>query len=340
MTMPSNEEFLFLDTNVWGKVLSRDSRFGLKGLLTRLEEQGAVLPGRFVNLAVSPMGILEILGITLLPLRADWDAFVSSQLRVAHRSPAQQLAAWNRIYDAAQEKALELLGDYRDLAVIKRRALEYRDLYLGPQAREDFNSQILEKLEASSYLHDLVFSIKTEILLGSAIAKRDADIRQSFEVQCLSFVFIGGFGQPIFRTAKSIFETLLPAMRRTAVSSGDRAQIDDLKATIRAMEHKRVADLVDSEFIHVATVGKIQTSPSVHAKVITFDPPEKLKRKVSIYQSIVQHSIRVLRSNPEFDQTQLPILKSGEIVFLSDDFSVTDIWKVPEINTESAVPGT
>ncbi len=322
-----NEEYLMLDNNVWGLIFNRTSTTSIRDLLNRLVSSGVVRAYKETSLILSPFGTLELLGISLKTLDPSWDAFVTNEFRIASRQPAQESEVWDRVFDSANKRAVELLGEFSDLSVIKARSQERRR-FLPEFVHADFDEYVTTRLELPEFMPNLIYCIKMEIILGSDVFKSERELRRGFEIFCLLYIFQKGFGQPIFRTVKSIFETLLPGMRREIHATGDTEEIAALEDMVAAMTHKRVRDLVDSELLHLALAGKLHSSPIRYVKLVTLDPPKSTKMKLSYYRAIVNHTLTIIKNVPEFED-RVPDLRPGRIIFLSKDMKVAESWKVP-----------
>jgi len=323
-----DDDFVLFDNNVLGHVFSETNGIGLQSLVKNLSEKRILRAYRPLNILMTPFGLLEILGISIGSVPDDWDAFVAERLLEVEKDGADEVSVWQSIFDRADEVSLKLLGDFCNIESWKTRYLE-KIQYIPQRFQDDFKTVVEPNLNHSNLINAVKFCIKMEMILGSEIPRRLKDIRQKFEINCLSFIFTDEFSQPIFRTIKSIFEYLYPSRVKAAKEDVTLEAGLALQSENKAMSHKRIRDLLDSEIIHLASTGKVQDSDRNYVKIVTMDPPEKLKIKISNYMATIRHVLEAMGDVEGFDMELANKFVPGRIVFLDRNYNVVDDWRVP-----------
>lgn len=327
----SKDDFVLFDNNVLGHVFSEKHGIGLQSLVKNLSDRKILRNYRPLNILMTPFGVLEILGISIGNVPSDWDSFVTERLLMVNEVEKNELAIWQSIFDRADEVSLEMLGDFRRFEHWQAKYME-KIQHIPIKFQNDFKTVVEPNLNHPNLLIAVKFCIKMEMIFGTEIPRSLKEVRQKFEITCLSFIFKDDFSQPIFRTIKSIFEFLYPIRSMAAKAQEDPEVRLALQNENKAMSHKRIRDLLDSEIIHLASTGKIQDSNRNYVKIVTMDPPEKLKIKVTNYLGTIQHVFEVMSDVKEFDLESYEKFVPGRVVFLDKNYELVSDWRVPSLD--------
>lgn len=314
----AEQKYFLLDTNLIRRFARKGHERELEQFWSDLDAHGISKGGSGFWPIVSSFVLLEVTGIKLSGEPPAPSAEQISQFK----TPADH-AVW--VY----ENALTFYQGRGELALNNIKAeLEKTRSYLSTDGLGLLNAVIADNLDRPDFEED----VRTSLAL-------DRMLQFPYPESVVKELHMGGFWPMVkkslddggdlsfMRLGVRMWERLPSKKRR------DLFKVDNQKDLAKIFSVKSIGDLVDTELVHFAIVGKVIGGKRVPIEAFTFDDPKVIRNRIGIYKGVLR-LIKEKFEESKMDTSAFTSFCGGKVHFFSNNGKFLETIKVDEVVVE------